>query len=123
MDQERIFIPLFGNYNNALRGQRLDENSNQGSGKNRRAHPRVNFNLEKTLTIQHTMEASIFDVSEGGASFLSEAKYEIGSEVTIGSGVLWIQARVLACVELPQEDSVNPKYKVRCQFETVYALL
>ena len=98
----------------------MDENSNQVNVKNRRAHPRVIFNLEKTLTIQQTKEAAIFDVSEGGASFLSVAKYEIGSEVTIGSGVLWIQARVLGCVELPQEGSVDPKYKVRCQFETVY---
>lgn len=98
----------------------MDENSNQVGVDNRRAHPRVNFNLEKTLMIQQSMEVSIFDVSEGGASFLSNAKYETGSEVTIGSGVLWIQARVLECAELPQEDSVDPKYKVRCQFETVY---
>lgn len=97
----------------------MDENSNQVSVDNRRAHPRVNFNLEKSLIIQQTKEASIFDVSEGGASFLSDAKYEIGSEITVGTGVLWIQARILECLELSKEDSDGPKFKVRCQFATV----
>jgi len=97
----------------------LDENFKEMEIDERREHQRVNFNLKKTLIIQQAKEASIFDVSEGGASFLSDAKYDIGSEVTVGTGVLWIQARILGCLELSKEDSDGPKFKVRCQFATV----
>ena len=90
---------------------------------NRRAHPRTMLDLKVKLGVRHTSEAQFFDISEGGASFLSNTGYEVGSEITLEFGSFTIQVRVLASALIPPQQGLKTKqFKVRCQFVTIDGL-
>ena len=86
----------------------------------KRVHPRLWLDLKKSIEIHHTRTAPVFDVSRGGACFLSDTKLRIGTEVTVGSGILQIQAQVLDCSSLePQQQAGEEMFRVRCKFLTM----
>lgn len=87
---------------------------------NRRKDHRVNLNLMKTIEVQLSNHAQIFDISEGGASFQSDREYEVGSEITLSDGFIRIQAEILECFPLETEAGIgNGIFKNRCRFKTV----
>ena len=90
---------------------------------NRRVHPRINLDLNLKVGVRHTNEAQFFDISQGGASFLSTVGYDTGWEITLEFGTLTIQVKVVdSSLIKPQEGLNKEQYKVRCQFMTVDGL-
>ena len=87
---------------------------------NRRNSPRVVLDLKKTIEVQLSNHAQIFDISKGGASFQSDREYEIGSEITLSDGFMRIQAKILESSLLENQAGMEKGiYKNRCQFKTV----
>ena len=85
----------------------------------RREHPRTSLGLQKSMIIHGEKRIPIFDISKGGASFLSDQQFEVGSFLIVGSGLLTIEVKVLECTVVEVDSGLlDYKYKVRCQYQT-----
>lgn len=83
---------------------------------NRRAHVRVKFDLKETMEVQDLDKVHIFDISEGGACFLSVPEFEVGSTFVAKTGNLTMTLKVMECTLMEVDRDLGDfRYKVRCQ--------
>ncbi len=81
-----------------------------------RAHRRVALDLKQTIDVQDDKKVPIFDISRGGACFLSVPEYEVGSSITVKTGTLTIIMEVLESRLMEVDRDLGDfRYKVRCK--------
>lgn len=82
----------------------------------KRAHSRITLDLKKSVEVQNEEKVPIFDISRGGACFLSIPEFEVGSLISVKSGNQTMTMKVLECrlIEVDR-DLGDFRYKVRCQ--------
>ncbi len=82
----------------------------------RRAHARIKLDLKESAEVQSEEKVPIFDISRGGACFLSVPEFEVGSLISVKSGNQTMTMKVLECrlIEVDR-DLGDFRYKVRCQ--------
>lgn len=84
--------------------------------KNRRAHPRLMFELDEFVELPNEEKARILDISRGGACFLSVHEYQTGDIITAKTGNLTMTMEVLdARLMEVERDLGDFRYKTRCR--------
>ena len=80
-----------------------------------RMHPRTNLDLKESADLESKEKAPIFDISKGGACFLSVPDFEVDSLISVKIGNLAMTMKVMECRLIEVErDLFDFRYKVRC---------
>ena len=83
----------------------------------RRANLRKNL-VEKSVEVQQEKQVLLLDVSKGGASFLSDRKYKVGSNLSMKNDQIHVKVKIMECIPVKSEKGATTyKYKVRCKFD------
>jgi hypothetical protein len=83
---------------------------------NRRVEPRIRFDLKETAKVEDDERVPIFDISKGGACFLSVQEYQVGDMITVSTGPLTMTMKVLESMLMEVDRDLGDfRYKVRCQ--------
>ena len=57
------------------------------------------------------------DVSKGGASFISDWKYKVGSHLSMKNDQINVKVKIMECIPIgSKKGAPNNRYKVRCKF-------
>ena len=83
----------------------------------RRANLRKRL-VEKSVDVQQERQVLLLDVSRGGASFLSDRKYKVGSTLPMKNEQINLEVKIMECIPVePEKGATDYKYKVRCKFD------
>ena len=83
----------------------------------RRANPRKPL-VEKLVEVQQERQVLFLNVSKGGASFLSDQKYKVGSYLSIKNNQISVDVKIMECIPVESDKGATDyKYKVRCKFD------
>ena len=84
----------------------------------RRADPRTEIGLGKSMNVQYPNRVAIVDISKSGAKFLSEQPFDVGTMIKIGTGLLTMDVKILECSQVEVDQGLMEfRYQVRCQFD------
>ena len=83
---------------------------------NRRAHTRLKLELKESAELPDERKAPIFDISKGGACFLSIQEYQPGDNITVKTGKMTMTMEVLECRLIEVERDLDDfRYRIRCR--------
>ena len=95
----------------------MNLNTSNNKMDDRRANPRKPL-VEKLVEVQQERQVLFLNVSKGGASFLSDQKYKVGSYLSIKNDQISVDVKIMECIPVESDKGATDyKYKVRCKFD------